>query len=58
MRRQSSTSAVLRESAASVGQGKRELHGRHSKRATDGKLGPSLPNWAALIFLRLEVVVR
>ena len=47
MRRQSSTSAMLRESAASVGQGKREPHWRHSKRATGGKLGPSFPNRAA-----------
>ena len=31
MRRQSSTSAMLRESAASLGHGKREPHWRHSK---------------------------
>ena len=37
MRRQSSTSAMLRESAASVGQGKREPHRRRRV-----ELGPSV----------------
>ena len=40
MRRQSSTSAMLRESAASVGQGKQEPHWRRSKRATGGNSAP------------------